>query len=62
MDLLSSRAAAANIERWLYREIGSAETEADVAKARDVLRLAVGLRRKLEMYPGIAATSATPKE
>jgi hypothetical protein len=62
MDLSSSRAASANIERFIYRELGNAETEAEIQGARDLLRLAVGLRRKLETYHCVAASPASHKE
>lgn len=66
MRLEEARAAVANVERFLYREIGSAETEAEVITARDLQRLATGLRRKFEQYHCVGTTPSgplpTPKE
>jgi hypothetical protein len=62
MDIDSARAAAANIERFVYREIGNAVEEAEVRGAQDLLRLAVGLRRKLQQYHCVAASPAAHKE
>lgn len=60
MKLSDARTAVANVERFVYRELGSAETEAEVVGARDLLRLAVGLRRKLETYHCVGTTPPGP--
>jgi hypothetical protein len=47
-DLEHATQAARTIERYAYGLVSEAEGDAEVRSARDVLRLAVGLRRMLE--------------
>jgi hypothetical protein len=46
----AARQQARDIERFCYRLVGGMETDEEIKKARGVLRLAVGLRRKLEAW------------
>jgi hypothetical protein len=51
MDRLdTARLHAHEVERFCLREVSGADEPADVAAARNVLRLAVGLRRLLDTY------------
>jgi hypothetical protein len=38
------------LERFAYRAVADAEAEQDVREARVLLRLSVGLRRKLDLF------------
>jgi hypothetical protein len=43
-----ARQAVRVVERWCYRQVADAETPDQEREAQDELRLAVGLRRKLD--------------
>jgi hypothetical protein len=52
-DLLDrSLTAVRDIERFAYRAVSVAETKDEVFKARTVLQIVKGLRRKLEAWRG----------
>ena len=43
------RSAVREVERYAYRELSEAEGEEQAREARQILRLAVGLRRMLDL-------------
>lgn len=43
-----ARQAVRVVERWCYRQVADADTPEAEARAKGELRLAVGLRRKLD--------------
>lgn len=45
-----AREAVREVERFAYRILSDAETDGRVLEARSILRLAVGLRRKLDLW------------
>ena len=47
--LAQVRSAVRDVERYAYRELADAEGEVKVLEARQILRLAVGLRRLLDL-------------
>jgi hypothetical protein len=48
LHVARARDAIRIVERFTYHAISVAETEEQVAEARSVMRLVVGLRRKLD--------------
>jgi len=50
--MVKARQDVREVERFAYQLVGSAETEAEVLEGRVILRLAVGLRRKLDQLGG----------
>jgi hypothetical protein len=53
--LEAARVAVRIVERFVLRELSEAEEDHEVRAARDLQRLTVGLRRKLDVYcPAIA--------
>jgi hypothetical protein len=60
-DLEAATRSARYVERVAYGLVSEAEGDAEVRSARDVLRLAVGLRRMLErLTTAQAAGRETP--
>jgi hypothetical protein len=45
-----ARSAVRNVERFAYRIVSDALKPSEVAEAASILRLAVGLRRKLDLW------------
>jgi len=48
--LAAARSDIRQVERFVYRELSAAEGETEVLAARNLLRLAIGLRRLLDVY------------
>jgi hypothetical protein len=48
--LAAARSDIRQVERFIYRELSAAEGDDEVTAARNLLRLAIGLRRLLDQY------------
>ena len=50
---VTARWAIRDVERFAYRIVSDAEEIGELSKARNILRMAVGLRRKLDQWNGV---------